>query len=643
MKLKYAKIVNFRSIQEVKIDFDPPCRILVGINESGKSNILKALSMLGDGFSPTPEDVREPLPQEKTIEESYIWFVFKLGKGDIEKIYTLLKPKILAKKTECPLLKNSQKEFSLRDFCSERNEGLYSVNVKTQGKSGSYWELKGSYEVLKNWKKPSVNCPADYNVQIGTTLALLKNFSLVNTQDYTDIPETYLEDVDAEYVNEVIGEEIVKFVPQALPKVIFWQYDEKNLLPPSVDINTFAANPDSCIPLKNMFMLAGVKNIGTEIKQAKEISANKLRNLLRRVATHTTTHFRNVWKEYKEIKFALEPNAETIEANIVEKNYWRMAQRSDGVKRFITFLLHISANVKANILNDVIILVDEPDMSLHPSGSRYLRDELIETAKKNYVVFSTHSIFMIDKNNIGRHVIVKKEHEKTAVRNASKSNFVDEEVLFNALNYTVFDILQKDNIIFEGWRDKKLFQVALEKIPTTHTQDLKKLKERLKSVGLCHAEGVKDVRNITPLLELANRNCIIVSDGDTPAKEKQKEFQAIHGYGTWKRYDEISKNLKAETAEDFFKEEVFKGHLTKIKQDFPNLTGDPTISSAGRMDAVKKWMVGQSIAQDKVKEALNILKENLFNNLKAADIDTAYYDFLKELSPLVDSEFLGGK
>ena len=643
MKLKYAKIVNFRSIQDVQIDFNPSCRILVGINESGKSNILKALSMIGEGFSPTPEDVREPLPQEKSIEESYIRFVFELEKSDVDKIYTPLKQKLLAKKAESQLLKKSQKKFSLRDFCYLRNRGFYLVNIMNKNRSSGYYGLSDSYEVLDHWKKPSASCPADYNVQIGEGQAPLKNYSLINTQDYIEIPETHLEDVDAEYINQLIGDEIIKFIPQSLPKVIFWQYDEKNLLPPSIDRNSFAANPDSCVPLKNMFMLAGVKNIGAEINQAKQVSANKLRNLLRRVATHTTTHFRNVWKEYKEIKFALEPNAETIEANIVEKNYWKMAQRSDGFKRFITFLLHISANVKTNILSNVIILVDEPDTSLHPSGTRYLRDELIETAKKNYVVFSTHSIFMIDKGNISHHIIVKKEHEKTSITNATKSNFVDEEVLFNALNYTVFDILQKDNIIFEGWRDKKLFQTAWKKVPDTHAAELKVLKERLKNIGLCHAEGVKDVRNITPLLELANRNCIIVSDCDKTAKEKQKEFQTIRGYGVWKRYDEISKNTKAETGEDFIKDDIFKSHLEKVKQKNPNLTGDPTLNSTGRMAAIKKWLLKQNIAPELATEFVIELKNSIFDNLKAADIDVSYYDFLKDISPLVDLALPKGK
>jgi predicted ATPase len=637
MKLKYAKIVNFRSIQNAQISFDPMCRILVGINESGKSNILQALSMIGEDFTPTPEDVREPLPKEKSVDESYIWFVFTLDKSEVEQVYTELKSKILAKKIGVSLFKTSAKEITLKDFCYRKNEGLYNVNVITQEKSGSHWAIDAGYELLSNWKKPSSTCPTDFQVQFDSKQVLLKKYSLINVSEYPDIPEDYLEDTDAKYINQLVGSEISTLITDNLPEVIFWKYDEENLLPPSVNIDAFIANPDSCIPLKNMFTLSGIEDIATEITKARTQSTNKLRNLLRRVSTYATNHFQNVWKEYKEIKFALEPNGGTIEANIVEKNYWRLSQRSDGLKRFTTFLLHISANVKANLINNAILLVDEPDMGLHPSGSRYLRDELIDIGKKNYVVFSTHSIFMIDKDTINRHIIVKKEKEKTNITNANESNFVDEEVLFNALHYTVFDILKKDNIIFEGWRDKKLFQTAVSKIPKAYSSDLKSLKDKLKKVGLCHAEGVKDVRNITPLIELAGRNCFILSDSDKPAKEKQEEYQKIRGYGVWKRYDEISNRTKAETGEDFIKEDAFKSHLNKIKQKYPNITGDPTLGSWGRMEETKKWLLTQGLKQDQVKEILNSLKESIFDDLKPSDVDTSYYGFLKDFINALDS------
>jgi len=50
MKLDYIRIKNFRSIKDCRIKFDIPCRTLVGINESGKSNVLRALRLLSDRF-----------------------------------------------------------------------------------------------------------------------------------------------------------------------------------------------------------------------------------------------------------------------------------------------------------------------------------------------------------------------------------------------------------------------------------------------------------------------------------------------------------------------------------------------------------------------------------------------------------------
>ncbi len=47
MKLKYADIKNFRSIEDMKVEFQPHCRVLVGVNEAGKTSILRALSFLG--------------------------------------------------------------------------------------------------------------------------------------------------------------------------------------------------------------------------------------------------------------------------------------------------------------------------------------------------------------------------------------------------------------------------------------------------------------------------------------------------------------------------------------------------------------------------------------------------------------------
>lgn len=97
MKLDSVRIKNFRSIKEIRFDFDPPCRVLVGINESGKSNILTALSLLSDDYEPDKkDDLREALQNEGEIDESYVRFVFKFEKKESDQLFKAVSSVILS-------------------------------------------------------------------------------------------------------------------------------------------------------------------------------------------------------------------------------------------------------------------------------------------------------------------------------------------------------------------------------------------------------------------------------------------------------------------------------------------------------------------------------------------------------------------
>jgi predicted ATP-dependent endonuclease of OLD family len=111
---------------------------------------------------------------------------------------------------------------------------------------------------------------------------------------------------------------------------------------------------------------------------------------------------------------------------IKEQNYFSLAQRSDGFKRFVSFLLLISASVLKEKIKNALLLIDEPDIGLHPKGSKLLKDELFKISKSNRVVYSTHSIFMIDKEKLSRNLICTKENEITKVTIATNSNIIEE-------------------------------------------------------------------------------------------------------------------------------------------------------------------------------------------------------------------------
>ena len=120
-----------------------------------------------------------------------------------------------------------------------------------------------------------------------------------------------------------------------------------------------------------MFVLAGIdeKDIQSSMKQELKGSPNQIQNYLDQIADQTTAHFREVWQEYRGISFSLRLNGDSIVPGIKEANTHDFGKRSDGFKRFVTFLLMISVKVKSKQMENTLLLIDEPEISLHPSVS----------------------------------------------------------------------------------------------------------------------------------------------------------------------------------------------------------------------------------------------------------------------------------
>lgn len=628
MRLLRARITNFRSIKNVTVELEPRCRILVGINESGKSNILKALALLDPEEEVTPDDLRNFPPDEDPNQQSNILFIFGLEKNERITIYESLAKRLLTYKTSAPIVLAGEKNLSFAQLIDSRHEGLYRIDIRTSTRKGIAWGLGDAYSIDNSWRKPSESCPPTLTVKLADgTSAPLRSLSLIHASASEGIPEGSLTAVTLQDVAVLVANVTGEYVTSNLPECLYWTYSESHLLPPSIGLDTFAAKPNGCKPLKHMFALAGINDIAAEISAARERNQG-IRNLLNRVGDRATKHMQSVWKEYKGLKIELSPNGPNIDASIKdEHNLYGFSRRSDGFKRFITFLLMVSAKVRTEDLVNTLILHDEPDISLHPSGARYLRDELIKISDKNYVVYSTHSIFMVDREYIHRHLIVEKKSETTSIREVDESNIVDEEVIYNALGYSIFESLKAKNIIFEGWRDKRLFQIALK---STQAKQ-KNLKPTFDEIGLCHARGVKDIGRITPMLELAGRKWIVLSDGDTPAVEQQKHYD---GDGPWYRYDELCTEGGILTGEDFIKPEAFKPYLDQIRSENPSLTEPPLeelIGPDSKLMVIRRWIIRGGIPSDNSKTILEGLKTKLFESLKPSHIDDKYYSLLQVL------------
>ena len=627
MELARVHIHNFRSIENCTLNFDYNCRVLVGINEAGKTNILKALSLLDENIKVDSKDRREFKDDEPIEQEAFVNFYFRIDQKEKNIVFEKVASKIASKNIDQPFISINGSIVDLKTLINNYIEIQYKINLNTKKKTYTAKFIFENPEVIELWKKPtgifsfeSLTPKRDINIPISEILA-------IDVSDFFSVPNDFIEDLQVSEIIKVINFGVEEFIEE-MPNCIFWQYDEKNLLPNQVSLSSFIQNPDICIPLKNMFFLAGVTDIQKTITDYQQRPFG-MRNLLDRISNKSSEHLHKVWKEYKDLQLVLTLNGDAIETAVKDRHkLYDLSRRSDGFKRFISFILLVSMRAKSNELKNTLLLYDEPEISLHPSGCRHLRNELIKISENNYVVFSTHSIFMIDQNITNRHYIVVKESEVTKVKEVNESNITDEEVLYNALNYSIFENLKKNNIIFEGWRDKHLFKIATEKTPT-HLDIYKNLLEEL---GFCHSQGVKNIAQLAADLELGKRKYLIISDSDKAAIEKQSEFR---GDGTWLRYDEIISNETVITGEDFVKKEVFLTAIANLKNEFPKLEGLQEIdltSDKGKISEIVINLEKAGFNKNEIKVIIEKIKDKVFSNLKNQEVEEKYYLIIEKIA-----------
>lgn len=636
MQLTRVDIQNYRSIKNATITFDQNLRVIVGLNESGKSNIISALGLLDPSAKPVVDDVREPLASEQPGSASWVRFVFAPSTTIREQILADLQKRLAVGEERSAIVVDGTDRKSLADVVAELDV-VYIVNVANGSRSVTTWTIAGRKLAFKMYA-PTKKIAAPAIVLDGTPRPI-SSFEMID-EAMIDDPAKYVEVSEREFqsllatATKAVGE-------PHIPKCVTWTFHPDHILPGKVELATFKTNPDHCSPLKRLFLVAGVNDIPKAISQA-EARRNGVKNLLNRVGDLATKHIREVWREAKDIEIALSQNGAHIECVIQDKeNAFDLLRRSDGFKRFVTLMIMITSQVRSGLIQNNLLLMDEPDLGLHPSGVRCLAKELMSVARSNKVVVATHSIFMIDPERIDRHIIVTRKGEITTVEDVGVSNVMDEEVIYNAMGYSVFEQLPQRVIIFEGWKDKKLFKMALSRVPSQHQI----IKEVLGGCGSCHASGAKDIARVGALMELARRTIVILSDADEPSREKRRDYR---GDGTWYTYGDLLPECEGFTCEDYLEAGYIQRIATECLKAVDGIVPHDLVLTDGPpvLNQIRAWMRQSSVSNDRIKPLIETIKLRAFEMLERKYIRPQYYEVLhllaQKMSTLVVDENEGG-
>ena len=595
MRLTKIEISNFRSIEEMEIDIleidGKWCLILLGKNEAGKSNILKAISAVFGKYQVNEKDQRKERSNEYRIEDNkyYVRAIFELDQDDIEEIY-----EEFLKQYENTELIKFKEELSLKEFIKRVfNSIILRIDIKSnEVPRMRYWE----YQEMHKFDKEFL---LDGNV-----------FREIQSGE-TPIPLSELISTLFDLIKD-------KWDLLSLYQCEKWRYEESFLLPKKVNIEEFKNDPDICRPLKKLFFLGKRTDIPKAIDDAYKRDEG-LVNLLDNISKEATKAFKKTWRDLGDVSFSLAKDGDFICIHIQDELKFSMEDRSDGFKHFVSMLLAFSIDSKDD--DKKIFLIDEPDTHLYPISAKSLRDELLKISQKHLVIYSTHSPYMIDNTAIGensRHLIIEKKDGITSLCEPDrKPNYIEDELLLRAIGCSIFERVKNKNILFEGYNDFCLFMKFRKD-------------SAFKDYGAIYLTGIGDVKNIVPMIMLTGTKFCVVADSDNASKHQRETFEKNFPNYTdcWLEYGEYKQQYK--TLEDFFKQDFVKQIMLEEYFEVELDAKKSTIENIERIVGISHDSAEQQ------KKQIRFIKNKLVDRAKTKDLQ-GYMDFLKKLAEKMKS------
>ena len=127
------------------------------------------------------------------------------------------------------------------------------------------------------------------------------------------------------------------------------------------------------------------------------------------------------WAQGRELEFRLiqdsveeRINLQLADPTVSETDVW-VSKRSSGFTHFFSLKTIMFAREQEANASNYIWLFDEPGVYLHPDGQHDLLQVIETLSQAHQVIYSTHSLFMLNKNHPIRHRLIYKSESGTKI------------------------------------------------------------------------------------------------------------------------------------------------------------------------------------------------------------------------------------
>lgn len=545
MKLVSFRVQNYRSINDSGEVAVSRITALLGRNESGKSNLLRALHSLNpiEGFEalkPIKDFPRHRRLEECKDETPVLSTTWGLDEDDKEALLELL-PR--ATEVERVTIERSYQgktrtvgfpdltaiHFDEADVKSKVKKVSAAVRAVAQKQESS-----ATLDVAADTFETAASATGQRNawaVQAITAVKSLRTALAGADAELTEKQEVVLSELE-ELADSIVGDKDAQqkarnWAVGAIPKFIY--VDEYPELNGHQDIAAYiqrmsrGQHTEQDKNFEKLCKVAGLKP--DELQNLLSSGEHETRNqLANRASAVVTGEIKRLWKDRAlKIRFNLDANhldtiiSDPTSTYDVEVN---LNERSRGFQWFFAFYITFSADTDGGHAENAIILLDEPGLYLHAKSQSDLLRHL-ETDFSNQILYSTHSPFMVPTHSLDsvRTVNITEEAGTTVTNDPTG----DARTLFPLQAALGYDLAQSlfvgpNNLVVEGvtdfWIMSAVSAYAAEKGRTTLSNAL----------TITPAGGAQKVSYMVALLTSESLNVLVLLDTERDSKATKDEL-----------------------------------------------------------------------------------------------------------------------
>jgi predicted ATP-dependent endonuclease of OLD family len=438
MRLRKFRVRAYRCIHDSGEITVGDLAAFIGRNESGKTTILHALTLLNKNEQISQLDLCDEMDEELKNE-------IRLAEGDFELNQhesNIIKEKFpglpnIKRMKIFRTNKNPQVQYEFEDIKinEDKNEGV------------NYWEnfSKQIFEFLDtipNHLRININTkffeeevPKNQEIFDDGMAEINNQMQIIANQEHKVIEEwgKIYTNPQNQFLNLLSGKNEKKILENFIalelhPRFVYFSdykkiYGNINLNEylreekgERVESIEFIEEFDKAETVRNLFYLAELDI--KELDRVKDSPSNCIK-LLNSASNRLTSKLNPAWKgDPIHVDLRYNPgNIMSVVISDVHKdgtitNTGLLNRRAEGFKWTFSFIVNFAAETQRAELKEAILLLDEPARNLHPTQQMGISDLLKNLAGSNQVLYATHSPFMIFDYTPGNLLVVELDKRK---------------------------------------------------------------------------------------------------------------------------------------------------------------------------------------------------------------------------------------